>query len=495
MIQTRWYHLTCLGFLLILGTVLRLSGITRYGLWRDEAWALYLATGRGDALFQIPKETLIVNPPPVGFSGAPQCGHIWTGLASVSHPPLYYFLLRWWVDCFGETDRSIRIMSLVFGVGCIALLFDVLRLWRDPWCALIGAAIFTFAPLSIDYGQQARPYTLIPFEGLVIASFLFRIERRGPSALKLTALGASVAALALTHYFTAGIIAATAVYAALALEKRARFKTVATIALAAIVVAAVWAPMMWHSPPVFHSTFGTIEIAPTPWFSAADAPQRMIFGVVETVKWPSAIALAILVYVLPAFDRRKLLWWLWTLLTIGIVLAVDLGRDSALLKFDRYLLIAMPAVCAILAASLPGRIGKIVPIVVLVGAVVFGVARIQSGPQIEAGSTYELEDQRPSAEFLLKHVRPGDAVVLAANSFDEPAFTYYLLAHYDGRWKVPVVFLARPMDSDLKHRLFEYERVWVVGRLPADGKDWLFPNCRIIDVHAMNSFGSVWRLK
>ena len=54
MTTLRWYHLLCLAALLLVGTLIRLPDIGRFGCWRDEYWGLYLAAGRGDALFQIP---------------------------------------------------------------------------------------------------------------------------------------------------------------------------------------------------------------------------------------------------------------------------------------------------------------------------------------------------------------------------------------------------------------------------------------------------------
>ncbi len=398
------------------------------------------------------------------------------------------------MNLFGESDQSIRAMSLIFGLGCIPLLFDSIRLWRGPWYGLIGAAIMTFAPIQIDFAVQARPYTLIAFEGLVMAAALLRIERHGLSATKLIALSASVAAIALTHYFAIGIVLAAIVYVLFRFKDAPRFKTAMTITLAAAIAGAIWAPELWHNRQAFHNALGVIQFTPTPFLSTIDLPQRLLFGPVHFMKWPSAIALAILVYVFSIFDRRKIFWWLWTILTVGIVLAVDLSRHSGLLQIDRYPFIAAPAVYAILAMPLPGRIGKIVPLVMLFGAVAFGIARYQQGPALSTASRYQIEDPRPTAQFLKSNLTPGDAIILAGDA-DDLAFTYFAIEHYNGEWKIPVMFVSTPLRDQIRQQIFAYRHVWVVGNNPAENTTTLLQGSAITDLHGSNNFYSVWRIK
>jgi hypothetical protein len=494
MTTVRWYHLVCLAALLIVGTLIRLPDIGRFGSWRDEYWGLYLATGRGDALFRIPTQTVVVHPPPVGFGGAPHWWHIWTGLDSVTHPPLYYFLLRWWVDLFGESDRSVRVMSLIFGMGCIPLLFDAIRICRGAWYGLIGAAIMTFAPIQIDFCVQARPYTLIAFEGLLIAVTLLRIERDGASARRLIALGIFTAAIVLTHYFAIGIVIAALVFALARFRAANRKRTLAAIVLAAGIAGMIWAPQAWANRGAFHNELGVFRFTPTPLASTVDVAERLVLGSVEVMKWPAAIALAIMVYVLPPLDRRKIFWWLWTIFTIGIVLAVDLYRHSGLLQIDRYPFIAAPAMYAMLAMPLPGRIGKFVPLVILFGAVAFGIARCQQGPELGMATMYQIEDHRGTAKFLKTHVMPGDAVIIVAN-VDDPTFTYYAIEHYDGEWRTPVVLVTKPLAEDVRRQVLQYRRVWVVGRSPADDTRRLLKGCSIVDMQGASNYDSVWRIK
>ncbi len=80
--------ISLLTLIVIVAAALRLDHISKQNLWLDEFWTLYLATGRGDAAFQLPSNAIISPPPNLGFSGAPPWWHIWNGVDSTSHPPL-----------------------------------------------------------------------------------------------------------------------------------------------------------------------------------------------------------------------------------------------------------------------------------------------------------------------------------------------------------------------------------------------------------------------
>ena len=132
--------------LLCVGTFLRFDRISKESLWVDEYWALYLATGRGNQIFDIPLNTVIRSPPAANFTDAPHWWHIWTGLGSVLHPPLYLLMLRGWVDLFGDSDLATRGMSAVFGLAAILLIFDLARTLHGKLAGIFAAGMMTFAP-------------------------------------------------------------------------------------------------------------------------------------------------------------------------------------------------------------------------------------------------------------------------------------------------------------------------------------------------------------
>jgi hypothetical protein len=189
-----------------------------------------------------------------------------------------------------------------------------------------------------------------------------------------------------------------------------------------------------------------------------------------------------------------MLWWLWAVLSLGSIFLVDIARNSVLLQFERYIFISSAAVYALLAMPTPGRLRWIAPLVLVLATAGASAARYQEGPHYQAGSVYMWEEDRYSAKFLKDHLRSGDAVVLTSNIVTYAEFSYLAIAHYNGEWHVPVVFLKSPMDANLKRQLFAYQRVWVVGRNPIEDTRDLLPGCKILETGGV-MFDHVWRIK
>ena len=387
--RVRWFHLLILMALLLVGSAMRSYRLDKESLALDEYWALYLATGRGSELYEIPYGVIVDSPPKICYIGAPPWWHIWTGLSSTTHPPLYHVILRWWIDLFGQSDGRIRALSCLFGVGAAAVLFDAVRRGSGPWPGLLAAGLMIFATAQIDFSQTARPYTMLAFFGAGLCDALIAIERRGPSAGKLTALASATAALALTHYFSAGAIAGAGLFALISLKGRRRQAAMMAMAAGLLVAAALWGPVFWKTRHLYDAYQDFWKDPNTGIAQSgraiAQIPIRLLLDPSIDWRWLAALPLAILVFVVPIFRFRKtphlLLWWLWILGTVGAVAAVDLIHHSIMVGVLRYVFLASPAVYATLATILPGRLGGAVATVMLLCATVYGLARLQAGPE------------------------------------------------------------------------------------------------------------------
>jgi hypothetical protein len=493
--KDRWVQYILLLLILVIALILRLHGLTRYSIWRDESWAVYLATGRGDLLFGIPFQQVVEHPPNLGFNDAPHWWHIWNTLDGVAHPPGYYVGLRWWIDLFGESDYSIRVMSVLFGVAGIVVLFDAMRVATDPWRGLTAAALMALAPMQVDFSQQARPYTLATCVCLLIYDLLLRTEKNGISRGKVVWIGAFVALALLIHYFVLGIVLGAAIYAFTRLDGKARRQVITAIAIGAAFVAIVWGPFIPQSRGAFHNALGTTDPRAHLALSTLDVPQRLLFNEVQHPNWFISSALAVLIYLLPLLDRRKLIWWLWVVLSLACVLWVDILRHSVVMQIDRYIFLAGAGVYALAAMPLARKVGQIVPPVILLCAVVAAAGRYEVGPAYSPGSVYIWEEDRYSAAFLKNRLQPGDIVVVTDNIITYAEWTFWATAHYNGQWKVPIVLVKEPINAKLQEQLMTYDRVWVIGQFPVEDTKRLLPGCNVIDVGGTVAFDSVWRIK
>jgi len=100
------------------------------------------------------------------------------------NPPGYFYVTHWWARAFGNSEFSLRFPSLIFSLFAI---LSVYYLGSDLFSArvgLLGAFLLAISPLTINYAQEARMYSLFWFLGIFSLLFFNRFLRSG----KTTAL-------------------------------------------------------------------------------------------------------------------------------------------------------------------------------------------------------------------------------------------------------------------------------------------------------------------
>jgi len=70
----------------------------------------------------------------------------------------FYGVLGWpLAKLFGHPAAVVRLISMIFALCSIRLLFLILRSWLDPGMALAGAALWSFSPMLLHFGQVPMP--------------------------------------------------------------------------------------------------------------------------------------------------------------------------------------------------------------------------------------------------------------------------------------------------------------------------------------------------
>ena len=122
------------------------------------------------------------------------------------HPSLYYLLLGWWMDLFGDSNGSVRAMSGVFSLATVPVLWAIGRR-RSTELASVVALIALTSPFLLRYGTEARMYSLVCF--LVACGWLAAEQAADdPRPGRLTLVALATAALVHTHYWTFWLIGA-----------------------------------------------------------------------------------------------------------------------------------------------------------------------------------------------------------------------------------------------------------------------------------------------
>lgn len=132
-------------------------------------------------------------------------------LRSDGHPPLYYLVLHWWMQAFGESDAAIRALSGLFSVLTLPLMWLVGRRLGGAPLAWIATATVAMSPLFIRYGGENRMYALVAFGVLAAWLVIDNIFAEQSRWWRVPLLSVITAALLLSHYwalFLGAVVAA-----------------------------------------------------------------------------------------------------------------------------------------------------------------------------------------------------------------------------------------------------------------------------------------------
>jgi len=211
--------------------VLRLYGLADKPLWLDEVATLHRAT--------------------IGFSAM-----IAEALHSKHYPT--YFALLWLVAKLGVSTWLLRLPSAIFGAIATALVVVIGREADKPRTGIAAGLLLALSPFDVQYGQEARSYTLVAALILVALWGLVRLARQ-TTARQATARepqpsvrgawlaygGGTLAALCVLNVAMPWLVASN--IAAAAIAWRARERRAAFLkrwALVQGIILALWLPAL-----------------------------------------------------------------------------------------------------------------------------------------------------------------------------------------------------------------------------------------------------------
>jgi len=119
---------------------------------------------------------------PVGYNPSPRLSFLTTLFSSMQepHPPVWYIAMYCWTKMFGTEPIMIRLPSVLFGTGCILLLYLLGTFEKEKKGALLAAGLLAFNGFHVYWSQLARPTTMACFLGLLSTYFLIKSVRGHP---------------------------------------------------------------------------------------------------------------------------------------------------------------------------------------------------------------------------------------------------------------------------------------------------------------------------
>ena len=171
--------------ILFVGLFFRIYGLGNESIWLDEGFSIRLSNLN---LFHIVEET-----------------------SRDVHPPLYYIILHYWINLFGDSEFSTRFLSVIFGFFAIFMIYKIGSLIFCKDVGVLSSLLLGLSVFHIQYSQEVRSYSLMSL--LTLLSFYFFIRLLDKRSLTvLTGYVISSLLLLYTHFFGFFIIIAQNIY-------------------------------------------------------------------------------------------------------------------------------------------------------------------------------------------------------------------------------------------------------------------------------------------
>jgi uncharacterized membrane protein len=401
---------------LFIGIVLRVYGLSEQNYWYDEFITLDVTKG--------------------------SLGSIITG----SRPPLYLVLVHFWIENFGISEFATRLLSIIFGVSSIVLIYMLGKSLFNQSVGVLSAFFMSVSKFQIYYSQELRYYSL--YELLTLISLFFFIRfLKSKSYIYTTLYVISTILLYYSHDFGILIIAVQNLYVLI------KFKTLRSIIakwyLSQVIILISIAPRFiqvfsgkaigeggpnWIVPPNAWSPIVTIYeymgLIVKINYSIVDYT-AIIFLLISTViyfliigkhKWINSLNQSI-AFLKPSWNIKSetILVVLWLLVPIGLLLIMSEVMKPMYLS--RYLICSAPA-CYILVALLLTKVKKVIPIGILL---VTYTILISTG-LYDYYTKPVREDWREVGSYISKNYKRNSPVLISALSLD--GFKWYNKGYY-----------------------------------------------------------------
>jgi uncharacterized membrane protein len=383
---------------------------------------------------------------------------------------LYSLLMFAWVRV-GDSEALLRLPAAVFTVCSVPAMYYAGRALFDRRVGLLAALLFTVNVNALAFGQEARAYSLLILLGALSIGG-FATEVRQPSRRSWWAWVVPSALLVFAHPY--GIYVVVAELGSLVFLRPARAALRPFVEGAAVVVvAAIPVLVLLATQTGSRSPFG---LPPAP--EAA----RYVTGLLGKAGAPLVLAwLVLLVYGAVSMARvlrdasSTMRWQIATVWWLPFATLVLVGITALVLDVltDRHVLVALPAVVLLGAASLaqiraPRALAVATLLVVALSLV--GVGRWYVD--------HPKQGWRDATAYVLERTGRGDAVVFADDQGRVP-FEYYARddarraelvpvfpAASWGKWGTGDQHYVLPGRVTLTRIDRRYRRIWVVAAGP-----------------------------
>jgi mannosyltransferase len=344
------------------------------------------------------------------------------------HPPLYFALLWIWGHLFGFSEVSVRMPSVLLGVGTIYLTYLIGKKFFSPQIGLLAALFLSLGPLHIYYSQEARMYSLAAF-AVTFSSYLLLnlLEKR--TKLTFILYGLSVALVFYSDYVAYLIFPAQLIY--VLFHQKDRLKSFLLSFLIGVIIFSPWLTIFpeqlsngrqtavnvpgW-AKVVGGSNFKNLVLVYLKIIiGRISLINKLLYGVLAVCLF-AVYGLTILIN-LKKLNKSTFFLFYW--LIIPTLCAFLFSYFIPILSYFRMIFI-IPAFCLLLAQGvmlLPKKVGIIAAGIVVLTSIIC-ISFYYTNP------FFQREDWKNLAAFLNHQNKTGSLVIFEDNGTPAP-YKYY----------------------------------------------------------------------
>ncbi len=439
------------------------------------------------------------------------------------HPPLHYLLLHFWLPLAGESEFSVRFVSLFFGLLSVPMIYKLGKVLgtnhesritnhesrtTNHAFGLLAAFVAAISPFWIYFSQETRMYTTATFFSLSAVYFFARIIRgyQKPSGGRRLGLGLWLGYVLTTlcslcsHYFAFFAVVFENLFLAV-LGRRYR-PLIKTWALSQVAVALLFLPWLAFVALGVISletaqpertaligpnapAYGLIATWLEGWSKRKSLPNvfrtcLIAFGLGESappnLKLPLAVAFLVILIIGAVFlfwDRssREVAPFLLLYLTVPILLGYLTAFPAERPYWSKYFITASPAYYLLIAAGLTalwksggwrsGWLGVLIASLILVAyASGSSLFNYYFDPQ------YARLDFRPQIAYIETFSQAEDALMVNPRGLFTTFWHYYRgnLTYYPPPDKTDTATI----EATLQQIADRHSGLWVVKNVPND---------------------------
>lgn len=403
------------------------------------------------------------------------------------HPPLYFFILHYWMLIFGDSEFSVRFPSVIFGLCSIFMIYKLGSAISNRTTGLISALLLCFSVSHVQYSQEARGYSLMVFLSIIsMYSFVRFLEEKE----KVYRLGyiLSSTLLLYTHNYGLLVILAQNIFlftTYIITKKSFKFDFKRWISLQGILI-------LLYLPWISILAFQIISIQGVYWI-----PQPNIMMIYKTfLKYAGSknllfTFLFILIVSIFFLMKTKLsntlikhkkrnkynhdlqegnkILLLITWLLISIIIPFLVSQILAPIYQIKYTISASVAFYILIAIGIEKIKIKYVKAFFIILIIVFSMCNLYKY-YIEINK----QQWRDSVKYLEMNAKSGDIVLCIPHYILDSAINYY--SKRDDLYKLPINIKSEKLDAKekekLDHEIKKHKKIWLIISCKKDYMDF-----------------------